>query len=59
MCQQLIEKIKHRCGCGIDAPGRIMEYNGCNNCGVIQKTQYLGQTTKENHALIVSAAVLG
>lgn len=48
MCQQLIETTEHRCGHRIDAPGRVMELNNCNSCGIIQKTEHLGKTTKRD-----------
>ncbi|KAB8213468.1 hypothetical protein BDV33DRAFT_60612 [Aspergillus novoparasiticus] len=48
MCQKLIETIEHLCRHRVDSPGRIRELNGCNNCGVIQKTEHLGKTTKRD-----------
>ena len=48
MCQRLIETTEHRCGHRIDSTGSIMEFNGCNNCGIIQKTHQMGKTTKRD-----------
>lgn len=48
MCQKLIDTIEHLCRHRVDSPGRIRELNGCNNCGIIQKTEYLGKTTKRD-----------
>jgi hypothetical protein len=46
MCEQLIETIKHRCGCRIDSRGTVKELDGCNKCGIIKKNAYLAQLTK-------------
>jgi hypothetical protein len=48
MCQKLIETTEHLCRDRIDSPGRILELDGCKNCGIIQKTQYLGKSTKRD-----------
>ncbi|KAJ5597781.1 hypothetical protein N7537_007865 [Penicillium hordei] len=48
MCQRLIETVEHRCGCRIDSPGSVIELNGCNNCGIIKRTQQMGKMTKRD-----------
>jgi hypothetical protein len=58
MCQKLVETIEYLCRHRDDSPRRIRELDGCGNCGIIQKTEHLGNTTKGIHALTVLRAVL-
>ncbi|KAL4935471.1 hypothetical protein BDV06DRAFT_217403 [Aspergillus oleicola] len=48
MCQKLIETIEHLCRHRVDSPGRLRELDGCNNCGIVKKTEHLGKTTKRD-----------
>ena len=47
MCIEIISTTEHRCGHRIDQAGSLIAQLGCGNCGKINKTEYLGRTTKK------------
>lgn len=44
----MVSKLMHRCRHVVETPGDLVELDGCGNCGVVQKTNWCGQTTKRD-----------